>query len=277
MLFDQDTMKTVTFLGYRNSNGELRWGGTAFVVHVPLTETIGERYLITARHCVEGIREVSEDGKILVRVNLVGGSCTILEVGDWSFHPSSSSYVDVAVAPFAAPSNAEILAIPPHNVMTPELMLSKQIGAGDDVFIVGLFKKNPGESRAIPIGRIGTIAAIPQEPIWTMNYGDMEAILIECRSMGGLSGSPVFVNLDPYLDFPPNSLLKTSSTGGRSYSASRLLGLVHGHWEDDASDDFRDSRMNVGIAIVVPAHKVLEALNTPALVTHREQLKSSLR
>lgn len=32
----------------------------------------------------------------------------------------------------------------------------------------------------------------PDERILTDNYGDMEAYLVEARSIGGLSGSPVF-------------------------------------------------------------------------------------
>jgi hypothetical protein len=66
------------------------------------------------------------------------------------------------------------------------------IGIGDAVFITGLFSHHPGKARNLRVIRVGNIAAMPDEPVKTQR-GEMEAYLIEARSLGGLSGSPVFV------------------------------------------------------------------------------------
>lgn len=272
MHFDQAALNNVVFLGYRK-NGAIKWGGTGFVVFVPVTDDLGVPYLVTARHCVEKIVEVADDGRILIRVNTFDGQSQILDMTEgWTLHPDSGNYVDVAVRAISRVPGAEWAPLTPQFFLTAEIAKEKCVGIGDDVFIIGLFRMHPGDLRSIPIGRVGTIAAVPPEPIWTAQYGQMDAVLIECRSMGGLSGSPVFVTLDPFLDIPPNSVIVKSAGSGRGKPPYRLLGLVHGHWESDTSDDFRDSRLNMGIAIVVPAVKILEALFSPQAIANREAL-----
>jgi hypothetical protein len=101
---------------------------------------------------------------------------------------------------------------------------------------------------------------MPEEPIHTPN-GEMDAFLIESRSIGGLSGSPVFVSLG----------------GVRGSQISQFkhfwLGLMHGHWERTAPElDLvgpNDERLNTGIAVVVPAYEILEVLNQDMLVESR--------
>ena len=57
-----------------------------------------------------------------------------------------------------------------------------------------------------------------------------------------------------------------SGTSGIFY----LLGLMHGHWDrvvpvDVTGDDIEFESVNMGIAIVVPAKKILEVINQPSL------------
>ena len=60
-----------------------------------------------------------------------------------------------------------------------------------------------------------------------------------------------------------------------------LLGLVHGHWDappsqvDAAIVDNRRESVNVGIAIVVPAQKILEVLNQPVFERSRNEAVSA--
>ena len=105
---------------------------------------------------------------------------------------------------------------------------------------------------------ISARAVIPTE------LGNVEAYLVEARSIGGLSGSPAFVR-------------KTVPVGiGEFY----LLGLMHGHWDiptKNKSDllmaDDLFGKVNMGIAIVVPAKKIREVLNQPELAKERERLE----
>jgi hypothetical protein len=116
---------------------------------------------------------------------------------------------------------------------------------------------------------------IPDEPISTdSSSGDMDAYLIELRSIGGLSGSPVFVRQMIGMEFGPLLI-------GTFF----LLGLVHGHWnlpsgEMDEEIDRQDSAnrsINMGIGIVVPAKKILEVLNQPGLLEMRRQTDEKIR
>ena len=81
---------------------------------------------------------------------------------------------------------------------TPDLIKEKSIGLGEELLVVGLFASHHGRKMNIPIVRSGMIAAMPWEPIWDAKTGqNFEAFLAEVRSIGGLSGSPVWVAVDP--------------------------------------------------------------------------------
>jgi len=67
-----------------------------------------------------------------------------------------------------------------------------KLGVGDEVFATGLFTEVTETTRNIPIVRTGTVAMIPGEKI-PFGKNLIEAYLVELRSIGGLSGSPVFV------------------------------------------------------------------------------------
>ncbi len=135
--------------------------------------------------------------------------------------------------------------------------------------MTGLFAHPTGSVRSLPIVRMGNIAMMPGEPVATREFGDIEAYLIEVRSIGGQSGSPAFVRKTVPMDL----------------SGIYLLGLVHGHWDippqriDDAIQPGDDvfASINKGIAIVVPAKKLLEVFNQPQLVELRQQRDEQLR
>jgi len=235
--------------------------GTAFFVGMPSEklEDVAYVYLVTAKHVARPLQQQ----EFLIRVNDTGGTATFVRSGDvrWWFHPSDES-VDVAVLAWAPPEYVEYKRVPISVFLTDEIIQSRSIGTGDEVFITGLFIHLAGSARNLPIVRMGNIAMMPDEPVPT-RMGSIDAYLIEARSIGGLSGSPAFVR-------------ETVSTGiGGFY----LLGLMHGHWDippeardDDVpqADEDAQAKVNMGIAVVVPATKILEVLNQPALVEKRK-------
>lgn len=108
---------------------------------------------------------------------------------------------------------------------------------------------------------------MPDELVPSALFGDMEAYLVELRSLGGLSGSPVFV-WSTGLRFAAPGKPPAMST------VFRLLGLVHGHWDAPvdsgvAGEWLRPDRLNLGMAMVVPARRILEVLDHPKLVERR--------
>ncbi|MCH8840451.1 MAG: hypothetical protein IH831_07185 [Planctomycetes bacterium] len=267
MQIPDEIRKCVAFVAYEKpvrASAERVICGTGFVTGVRIE---GEEdrvafFFVTAKHIIDKA-EKNGTGKTYLRFNNKSGGFLWVDVlkQAWIRHPDSA--VDVVVAPLPSHQDFDILFYPKDDFATEEVLLKNAIGIGDDLFVVGLFKMHAGESKNIPIVRAGNIAAMPEEPIRTTEYGMMEAYLVESRSIGGLSGSPVFVYLGNSRTIGSNVRL---GTGLRFV----LLGLIHGHWNWPTSDIeadalFLEEKLNVGISIVVPAQRIIEVLELPQI------------
>jgi len=280
MLVPPEVRQCVVFIIYKSKSTKAdKLAGTAFFVGIK-GEEFGSNsvYLVTAKHVIDDIEKDSLDKKVYIRINQKDKPSVILQsnLNQWKFHPSLSKptdkglYVDVAVLPW--PRSAQIydcLFIPSIGAVTTDVINSEGIGCGDEVFITGLFIPHFGLQRNLPIIRIGNIACMPDEPVQTKDYGRIEAYLVEARSIGGLSGSPVFVHL--------SGLRKGKlSLGGEPIY---WLGMVHGHYDLPelasldilSTDDLVKLVINMGIAIVVPSTKILEVLNQKELAEARDK------
>lgn len=279
MLIPDEVRKCVGFAFYQTQNG---YGvGTVFFVGYqtePNSLGLVYTYAITAKHVYEGAAKESLDGKIILRLNFKDGSAKLVEtkVAQWLTHPIDDS-VDVAVLPFGFPKDIDHLYFPTQGFATKEVIEQQSIGLGDDLFMVGLFTGHLETKKNIPIVRIGNIAAMPEEPVDTKMYGKIEAYLVEARSIGGLSGSPVFVNVGGTRTIPSKGTIV-------SPSMFYLLGLMHGHWDRQPAErsdlgivEPRDESVNMGIAIVIPATKILEVLNQPRLAEARQAIEKTKR
>jgi len=269
MRVPDEVRQCVVFIGLPASlrRGQLgiRFKGTAFFVGVPSESIPGMDYvyLVTAKHVAKSL----EGQSFLVRLNTKdGGSAMLMGEGTrWWYHPTDAS-VDVALITFAPPPEFDYKRIQSSMFLSEEMMRAKGIGAGDEVFITGLFAQLSGSARNLPVVRMGNIAMIPEEPVPT-GMGDIEAYLVEARSIGGLSGSPAFVR-------------ETTSSGMGSF---HLLGLMHGHWDIPVKsrtvigNTYSAGAINTGIAIVVPAKKILEVLNQPELFLARRTEDEQMR
>ncbi|MCK4470418.1 MAG: hypothetical protein KAW49_01390, partial [Anaerolineae bacterium] len=51
------------------------------------------------------------------------------------------------------------------------------LGAGDEVFIVGLFAHLAGSARNMPIVRMGNVAMMDEEPVYSRDFGFMKILL----------------------------------------------------------------------------------------------------
>jgi len=281
--------KCVAFVMYESAE-RLHFAGTVFFVGFPDTEATGicgQTYAVTAKHVIDAIQKNATNDYCYLRLNFLearpSGRFTeeiAVNLADWFFHPSDSS-VDVAVAPVSLPG-VDHLAYPLHGFMFENVMRQMGIGIGDDVFIVGLFPRHTGSKRNIPIIRAGNIAAMPEEPINTKFSPNMSAYLIEARSFGGLSGSPVFVHIGVVRVDKDNVEKPWHCTDINA--THYLLGLVHGHWDmplpdtDEAEiDEGVRQAMNTGIAIVVPTKKILEVLFQPELTEMRKKREALLK
>jgi len=112
---------------------------------------------------------------------------------------------------------------------------------------------------------------------------NIQGYLVELRSIGGLSGSPVFAVLDEaapgsqnistmpiQLTYASGHLSEGSAVVDPVSSIQRqycLMGLLHGHYEITSPIPYlhggkvmRDEQINLGIGIVIPAADIVGVL-----------------
>lgn len=79
--------------------------------------------------------------------------------------------------------------------MPPQILKEFSIWPGDEIFMIGRLVNQAGWQRNTPVVRFGNLSMLPNphEPISMEPYGEHEAFLVECRSLSGFSGSPVFL------------------------------------------------------------------------------------
>ncbi len=288
MQVSEVTLKCVGFVGKADVKGssviEVEHCGTGFFVSIPSIILGGHfTYFVTAKHVVQGLK--SEH--IYIMANRRSGASTInfgiVENRFW-FHPTDKS-ADVAVAQVAE-ADPEADIAPLSDTMLLKRPFPKTIGIGSEVFMTGMFRLvsgNPLDRESAqngiiePIVRTGNIAMIPKAQIQT-NFGYADVYLIEARSLGGLSGSPVFVRETvEFSTANPNGRERFAYANGNIH----CIGLMQGHWdirESDMNDPTlspeRRHGVNVGIGIVIPAEKILETINQSELQAFRNEANS---
>jgi hypothetical protein len=176
----------------------------------------------------------------------------MIPIDDWYVHPSNKS-IDVAIYEMGIPSGTDHLVLPMSTCATKDVFKQHEVELGEEVIISGLFQHHFGTKKNIPIVRVGNLAALNDEKIVTRSFGEIDAYLIEARSIGGLSGSPAFLNLGA-IRFVEGVLKQTHN----KKPIILLLGLVHGHF--DMSDETSEGNINAGIAIVVPVESILATI-----------------
>jgi hypothetical protein len=263
-------LKSVGFVSRYDPDGQIQFGGTAFIVGVRMGPNASLCHIVTARHVAEAI----EPAEAVIAMNARDGAPRFLRTGEqeWFYHPTEKDSVDVAVMPMGCANMDELYDfafIPDSIFATDQRMAEYDIGLGDELIIVGLFTRFIGTTHLIPIVRSGNIAMMPKDRLPIKGFGQMEAYLVESRSIGGLSGSPVFVRNT--VKMPVQT--KDGITHIYGLGDGHLLGLVHGHWDLPLSFPASEQAeaVNMGVSIVVPAKKILETLNHPELAEMRRE------
>lgn len=256
-----------------------RVGGCGCIVSVPAPEIHKDFcyvYVVTNSHVVR-------DGKSpVVRVNSRDGGLTIYDnvPGVWSDHPDGD---DIAVAPVAFKyEEADVKAVPEDWFLTKQQLEDYKIGPGDEVVIVGRFINHEGKQRNLPAARFGHISMLPYEPVRTRRGLLQEVFLVECRSLPGYSGSPVFLAPLPGITYIERSVL----------THAKFLGIDMGHIRDqrpvlDKAELNNDRYVpidenwvvetNTGMSLVVPAWKIREVLYSEDLMKLRNDLAGELQ
>jgi hypothetical protein len=251
-----------------------RAGGSGCVVVIP-TQTepfiAGFMYVITSSHVIrEGkasaLRTNTRDGGVGIIYNTSTG---------WIHHPDGD---DIAALPVSFDyEKIKARGIPEEWFITREKLEQYRIGPGDEAFIVGRFVNHEGKQQNLPAVRFGQLSMLPIEPIRTPRGLLQEAFLVECRSLPGYSGSPVFIAPMPF-----NTMVR------KEVPPAMFLGIDMGHLTDMQPVLKKDELLqngkrvpvdgnwtvetNTGMSCVVPAWKVRELLYVEELVESRKEV-----
>jgi hypothetical protein len=272
---------------YRQRDGEEHrtpWG-TAFFVTYPGNGAIPAPtfYAVTAGHVVSPVDGNGNPHSLYFRWPHKAGQpdeFELIDTDDWDRDPGSDLAIkqvdELPIVPNRAATDGyyPVVVTQLYTGADPAL----PVGEGDSVFAVGLFSPHPGESRPQPIYRFGHISLMPREPVSVLLPDkvrkNIDAFLAEVHSWGGQSGSPVFLS-DTHGHLhnqPPLELGPFTPT---------VIGFVQGHFDIDrlakmeqwaeaeeagydvAVEEFAGVKVpiNAGMAIVVPAERIVKMLN----------------
>lgn len=288
MHVDQEIADSVGFVGFHSEHGFCA-DGTCFFVAVH-EETEQFHYFVTARHLVrplnsDGSERELVDGTVLVRLSRGTKPPLIQKTIRSEWVCPSDRHIDLAILPFdyrAAGQDGDlhfhafIVISPNHGILYNEQPHAHgKMRMGDDVFIPSVFSGHVGEQHNIPVIRFGHVASLPLEP---MRYGSptVPAFLIETRSLGGISGAPVLLHLDPGA---PRNSPKGHESGNIRMVPYALIGMVLGAHGGGYGTDFAadpdgttvnaDAQFNAGLSLVLPMQHVLDLLQSEALARPR--------
>lgn len=308
-------LKTAVFLGVDGPRGR-EYGGTGYIVSVDYgpgqvlherldgITTVSRypfRFLVTAAHVAEELEGAVD---FYIRANLRDGSLAELkqqrENARWWYHPTEREAVDCAamLLPLETANSLDIASVPVTMFVSDEIVKSANLGVGDEVFIAGLFTKAQGIDRNIPIVRIGNVAMMPNEkipfPTRDKPNQSLYADLLESRSIGGLSGSPVFIretlrlrvhadadgNVMSGLRYAINGVdINASVWDGEMQGLGRFhfFGSVVGHWGVAGLSSTQREAVNMGIAPMVPAQRILEVIGQQEVLDTMSDIHYELR
>jgi hypothetical protein len=303
MQIDDLIRNCAVFLG-NNVGDQFYAEGTGFLCLLTIDEC-DFRYVVTARRPgrLEWGRRPPPDGELLIRVNTKGRTarCIPTKRADWIF--PENRFLDLCAYRFSESDHDpnRDMASTILNISTISLInasdnfeeygiyrvFDRSLSIGDEVFLTGVFISRVGSKRNIPVIRIGNVAAMPEEPIEVFSPRHA-AYLIETRSLGGLSGSPVFLHLYP--DRPRGDPITMGYAQGAAPLQDGdsvvmpyvLIGMVLGASFGQYPADFeegppQDANFNSGFSVVLPVKEIIEFLHMPTLIQERAEAVAARR
>jgi hypothetical protein len=254
-------------------------------------------YFVTCDH-------VANRGAPVVRIVTRRGT---VEIGqpDWKQHPEH--FPDVAVAHFKQVSESgencpysyvplerflsldDFTQAPSDDPRNHPYYLGELAGAGDDAVMIGRFLASDGVLSQTPTVRFGNLASAG---VLTVEFGEprpsqQECLLVESHSLPGYSGSAVYL-FHPAMTWNGLAL----HIGEETHELWRFLGIDCGHmrqrvdahgapvpgWEPAMAipGTPRTALVNAGMMTVVPAWKILEALDAAMRNEQARESKAAL-
>lgn len=249
-------------------------GGTGFLITIPSEAHEGWDFT----YCVTNSHVIREGSSPVIRLNTKDGGKDVigLRQEDWVHHEDGD---DIATCPLnlADPGYYRYTRIHTEMFVTKELIQQQNMGPGDEVFMIGRFVNHEGRQRNTPAVRFGNISMMPWEEIKHPRGFTVESFLVETRSLGGFSGSPVFVYHTPYSPLPASYPEREQGTW--------LLGVDWGHLpitekvrksDKTLVDENWVVESNSGQMAVAPAWKLQELIDQEDLAMGRRRADEEL-
>jgi len=231
-------------------------------------------YAVTNRHVV--FRKGMEQP--VLRINTKDGKFKTFPTdrSDWRPHRDGD---DIAICPVYFDISLHAIEFFERGFITDDKFIKDfNVGAGDDVVMIGRFRTYAGKSKNLPTVRFGNISAMNEEKVHNPFTGlTQESYIVEMRSMSGYSGSPVLLHI-PYMSFrwthPPSHPEDTNFVTGASYTS--LLGINWGQivYKEKAKDQYDQEliiEMDSSMAGVVPIYKLMDLIDSEELVEMRKK------
>ncbi|WP_095199055.1 serine protease [Mesorhizobium carmichaelinearum] len=272
MRVHSDVPKTVVFIG-TEVGGRFNPLGTGFLGNIEYKGSFFN-FVITAKHVID-----LAGSQAVVRLNQKERGPIVLPL---DLMQLSDPIHDLAVISIALPDTMDQFCLPLGRAVHLDALERKlRPDLGDEVATVGLYSSHHGITRNVPVVRIGNIARMPDDELVRSNSGGyISAYLVETKSILGLSGSPVFVNV-PRFRFDEDGSMQTLK-GARipefpigvmiGYhlvrSAEDQIAVPH---DEDADPGPDTDERNTGFAVVVPIERVFDLLEKPELVAEMDE------
>lgn len=271
MRIKDDLRRCVVFLGFEiKAERGIECVGTGFQIAYD-----GFPYLVTAGHIAESLNGVP----FVIRVNERAsgrGVNSPIDSAEWRFH-SDYPNVDLAILAGEPGPGSDSVNLGEDFVLSPEEFAKQEIGPGDRVAIVGLFRLLHGKERNLPVVHTGWVAMMPEdEPIpvrgQSGNTTHVRGYLVEAQTLEGLSGAPVFVDQTWRVKVAQGQVAKVDTN-------LSLLGVWQASWRAPP-DEIKGAltgtmglSVPVGMGIVVPAQHIIEILEEPDMARARKEVR----
>lgn len=262
--------------------------GTGFVVGRPWKSdpNRGHFYAVTNWHVAVKL------GACILRLNTPDGKSRQIETEphEWYFIPNGDDVAICDITDYNPELSEGALTFIHEDVfVTQDIIKVHDIGMGDEAFMVGLFVDHPGKEQNVPLARFGNLSrlASAQSPVEQPNDQARPSHLVDMRSRGGFSGSPVFVYRTPFTD------LKFVDGEARSKPIDptdlfmMLLGVHCAQFPEEAKIKLAEStpdnikegdvlKIPSSLTVVVPASEISRLMDLPHFQLSREKREKEL-
>jgi hypothetical protein len=244
------------------------FGGCGFLVTYPFDRAKQNHlYAVTNRHVIDS-------GALTFRLYTKDLGLLPIDSDErkWFRHPDGDDLA-ILLIDFPVKFNCTAMTWNLMQSVTKDLIQQHDIGVGEEAFSVGRLVDHDGKQQHSPVVRFGNISQMPGEKIRQDTGFMQESYLVEGRSVGGYSGSPVFIFIPPWAVRPGKPMVSSASHG------PWFLGVNWGHlvkWQpvcDAAGRPLTSHGMqiaqNTGMMTVVPAWKLEEMFEHPQMKAER--------